>query len=676
MRRTAARAVLVLALAAGLLATQPPAQADLIGVCPSGWARVASPARPIPAREELNDVVAHADGAVWAVGEGGNQALVEYWNGFEWQRRDLPTLPSPSSLYRIDASGPSDLWAVGHADYDPLLLRSNGNAWTQVPQPPNGTVVDVAALSPTDVWAVGELGDEELPVAGIFHWDGASWTTVTHQAPPNGILSMVEASSPDNVWAAGTHYDGSFYTPYVERWDGVSWTRVPIPSGSGVLGSSSGFGSMSTSGPNDLWLTVQETNSFPEHNGPYSVHFDGSTWRRDRIGQPHDRSYVKGIVSTGSNVWAVGGYSSSYVGNAPATFHWSGTQWTTEPAPPLPLSGDQDAELNAVTTAANGAVWAVGASQLSTYTARRCDGPNGPVADPVTRVAGTDRIATAIAASTLNAAGSAQAVVLSRSDGFADALAGTPLAVKKGGPLLLTPSGSALDPRVLTEIRRVLPAGRTVYVLGGPSALHPAVDTALNNAGYLVFRLQGQTRYGTAVSIADLGLGNPPLQLLATGLGFADALAGGAAASTGVQGGAVLLTHGNELPSETAAYLANHAGARFALGGPAAGVTGVGATPIVGADRYETAALVAERFFTDPAGAVLAYGQNFPDALAGGALAGRGGVPLLLTRTADLPASVDAYIAQHRAAMWNGFVVGGPAVISDAVLAAFRRTMS
>jgi hypothetical protein len=62
----------------------------------------------------------------------------------------------------------------------------------------------------------------------------------------------------------------------------------------------------------------------------------------------------------------------------------------------------------------------------------------------------------------------AQSVVLARSDAFPDALAGTPLATRKNGPLLLTPSTS-LHGSIAAELRRVLPrAGTSTCWAAGP----------------------------------------------------------------------------------------------------------------------------------------------------------------------------------------------------------------
>lgn len=318
-------------------------------------------------------------------------------------------------------------------------------------------------------------------------------------------------------------------------------------------------------------------------------------------------------------------------------------------------------------TVSNGCVLSAGTATASSPTTTSTLPPASPV---MTRLAGPDRIGTAIAIShdSYPQAGSAGAVVLSRSDGFADALAGTPLAAAKHAPLLLTPSNAALDPGAGAEVSRVLSPGGTVYVLGGPSAISSAVDTQLQ-ATFHVVRLAGSDRYATAVAIADQGLGNPGVQVLATGLDFPDALSGGAAAASG--GGAVLLTDGSALPAATASYLAAHPGTRWALGGPAAGAgTGVGATAIVGTDRYDTATRVARAFFTAPTTVGVASGLAFPDALGGGVHAAAHHAPLILVPPDQVPAGVGTYLSSLRAGSPHGFVYGGPTAVYDSTAAA------
>lgn len=299
----------------------------------------------------------------------------------------------------------------------------------------------------------------------------------------------------------------------------------------------------------------------------------------------------------------------------------------------------------------------------------RTGGP-APGTKPTVRLAGGDRAATAVAISraTFPADASASAAVLASSRSFADALAGTPLAVARAGPLLLT-STDQLDGSVASELHRVLPGGHTVYVLGGEAALSPNVADEVDRLGYRVERLGGATRFATAVAIAEHGLHNPTVLFEATGLSFPDALSGGTAAA--LLRGAVVLTDGSRQSPDTASYLAAHPTTRrYALGGPAA-LADPTADPIVGADRYDTAVRVAEQLFARAPTIGVASGAAFPDALAGGAhIAVAGGPMLLVAPNGSLPAPVYTYARAHTAQVHDAYLYGGPAAISEAIRAA------
>ncbi|HUQ40255.1 MAG TPA: cell wall-binding repeat-containing protein [Acidimicrobiales bacterium] len=291
---------------------------------------------------------------------------------------------------------------------------------------------------------------------------------------------------------------------------------------------------------------------------------------------------------------------------------------------------------------------------------------SGPVKiSPVERIAGADRISTAIAAADAAfAPDTAGAVVLARHDNFPDALAGTPLAGAKDAPLLLTPP-SGLDGRVETAVRRLLPAGRTVYLLGGEGALSASVADRVRAMGYAVVRFSGADRYETAARIAE-GIGTVGDVFLTTGTNFPDALGAGAAAAK--VKGALVLTNGTTVPPATSAYLAGRPGVRrWAVGAPAAQADPT-ATAISGANRYDTSALVAERFFTNPRTAGVASGANFPDALAGGSHAAKLGGPLVLSPPEGLTTRVRDYLAANRASIVTAYLYGGPAALSDNVL--------
>jgi putative cell wall-binding protein len=252
--------------------------------------------------------------------------------------------------------------------------------------------------------------------------------------------------------------------------------------------------------------------------------------------------------------------------------------------------------------------------------------------------------------------------VLARADDYPDALVGGPLAAARNAPLLLT-EGSTLPIATATEIKRVLPAGGTVYVLGGTSAVPASVVSQLTGFGYTVVRYSGADRYATAVAVAT-ALGSPTTVLLATGTNFPDALAAGPAAAH--VHGAILLTDGSTVPTETATYLAG-AHVTYAIGGPAVAAV-PSATAIVGSDRYGTAAAVATKFFPSSAVVGVATGAGFPDALAGGAQLALLGGPLLLSSTASAPASTISYLSADHATLTNVYVYGGTSVLTDAVV--------
>ena len=141
----------------------------------------------------------------------------------------------------------------------------------------------------------------------------------------------------------------------------------------------------------------------------------------------------------------------------------------------------------------------------------------------------------------------AGAVVLARGDdptGYADALSGTPFASEVDAPVLIT-FPDELHPDTEAELQRVLPAGQTVFLVGGEVALSAEVQQRVESLGYATERIAGPTRFETAVEVARR-LESPDPLLIATGFDFPDALVAGTAAAN--VDGAVLLTADGERP--------------------------------------------------------------------------------------------------------------------------------
>ena len=246
----------------------------------------------------------------------------------------------------------------------------------------------------------------------------------------------------------------------------------------------------------------------------------------------------------------------------------------------------------------------------------------------MTRLAGRDRLETAVLLSQRAFPDGAPAVVLAAAGTFPDALAGAPLAAQLGAPLLLTPT-TGLAPVVAAEVRRLAP--ETAVVLGGPSALSEKVVQDLVAAGVPaggIERIAGADRFETAAAVArrlvEGGATGTDVLLAST---FADALAAGPVAGRAAR--PVLLTAPDALPAATKAVLDELPVERALLaGGPSAVGEGVAAAlrsggvrveRLAGPDRYSTGVLLTERAVREGAITDTLYvvsGADFPDALA------------------------------------------------------------
>jgi len=211
---------------------------------------------------------------------------------------------------------------------------------------------------------------------------------------------------------------------------------------------------------------------------------------------------------------------------------------------------------------------------------------------------------------------------------------------------------------------------------GGNSTHKPGIWFA--DSTHSVSRLSGSDRYETAAAVSEAHHPNPAnvdTVFIATGVHFPDALAG--AAIAGTLDAPLLLVTPAAVPAATAAELARlDPDTIVLLGGTGAVSSAVenalGAygtvVRIAGADRYATAVEVSKFGYPVDGSAdtvVIATGESFADALAGGPAAARFGGPVLLTTRNGLPAVTRAEIG--RLDPDRIIVLGGTAVISAAV---------
>ncbi|HUF07110.1 MAG TPA: cell wall-binding repeat-containing protein [Candidatus Binatia bacterium] len=150
----------------------------------------------------------------------------------------------------------------------------------------------------------------------------------------------------------------------------------------------------------------------------------------------------------------------------------------------------------------------------------------------VTRLAGADRYATAAAVSAATFPAGVPVAYVATGRDFPDALAGGVAAARQGGPVLLVTANGVPSPTA-SELNRLRPT--SIVVLGGTGVVSDAVLAALRGHATSgnVTRLAGADRFATGVAIsrATTGTDAPRTVYVATGLSFADGLAGTPAAA-------------------------------------------------------------------------------------------------------------------------------------------------
>ena len=290
----------------------------------------------------------------------------------------------------------------------------------------------------------------------------------------------------------------------------------------------------------------------------------------------------------------------------------------------------------------------------------------------VGRLAGPDRYGTAAAISTLFQPGVPVAFVAT-GENFPDALAAGPAGVRAQGPVLLVRHDSVPD-ATRVALDRLDPAN--IVVLGGAGVVSEGVAAELQpyTSGSVV-RVAGADRYETAAGIAANFPPGVQLVYIANGLAFPDALAAGPTAGT--YDSPLLLVHPTFIPPSTATQLNRLQPEVIVIaGGPSAVSAAVeqqlaAFAPVIresGPDRYATSVAISANSFEPGVGTVfLATGGNFPDALAGGPVAGLIQAPVLLVRPDCIPADVMGEI--NRLVPDDVVLLGGEAVLAPSVAA-------
>lgn len=304
------------------------------------------------------------------------------------------------------------------------------------------------------------------------------------------------------------------------------------------------------------------------------------------------------------------------------------------------------------------------------------------------RLAGSSRIDTARAVGDFGwIPGGAGGAVLAPAGDFHGALAGASLAASVDGPLVLSGTDT-LAPEAQDALERALQrnSGKTVYLVGGPFA--DAVGSAIASMGLDVVELGGADHVATAAAVARTLPSPPSAAFIATVANYPDALA--ASAVSAVTGWPILYTDQDQLSTGTQAVLQELGiGTTYIVGGEVAvsdrvasqlGSAGAPvAQRVAGPSRFSTATAVADFGLARGLTAdhiLVATGTNFPDALAGGALASVLRSPVVLSLPNELGVDASNWLRNRRTQIDAVYLLGGQAALSAQVEAGIANALS
>ncbi|WP_347756054.1 cell wall-binding repeat-containing protein [Agrococcus sp. ProA11] len=299
----------------------------------------------------------------------------------------------------------------------------------------------------------------------------------------------------------------------------------------------------------------------------------------------------------------------------------------------------------------------------------------GEVALPAPdRLAGGNRFETSVAISQQGYPDGADVVYVASGLTFPDGLTAAPAAASDDAPLLLT-MPDAVPSSVMEEIERLSPD--LIVIVGGEPSVSAAVAADLGDIAGDVVRLGGANRYETSRLVAQYAFAEgADSAFLATGRNFPDALSAGAAA--GKVGAPILLVDGRADGADdaTLAELDRLGAMNAYLQGDQHSMSngieldldneGLAVHRFAGSNRFQTAVLVNQAFFSGPVPAMyIASGLKFPDALSASALAAAEGSPLYLTR----PTCIDSSIVSESLRLDQPpvFLLGDEATLSASV---------
>lgn len=301
---------------------------------------------------------------------------------------------------------------------------------------------------------------------------------------------------------------------------------------------------------------------------------------------------------------------------------------------------------------------------------------------PVKELIGNNRSETATKISQEGWENGSKYVILVNGNSIADGVTATPLATTYNAPILLV-NNDNIPQSTKNEIKRLNP--QNIVLIGGNSVISERIEKDLKSTtSSNISRIQGKNRFETSLEIAKkIDEDHDVYEIfIANGYkGESDALT--IAAKAGEDKQPIILSEQTNIPEDSYNWLKNEGLTdAYFIGGetnlttdvihqvaeitkPQSGES-VYKNRIYGKNRYETNAMVMEKFYMDKNldAVLVSKGDILVDALAAGPLAAKLNSPILLTDTDSLPSYHDYNLNKKTA--YLVYRVGGG--IKDSVI--------
>ncbi|AFM42966.1 RCC1 domain-containing protein, alpha-tubulin suppressor [Desulfosporosinus acidiphilus SJ4] len=307
------------------------------------------------------------------------------------------------------------------------------------------------------------------------------------------------------------------------------------------------------------------------------------------------------------------------------------------------------------------------------------------------RLAGQDQYQTSVVVAEAYNNSTCDNVILASGNDFPDALSASILSKKLQAPILLVGTTATASNEDFNYISAHVANTGTVYIIGGTSIIGTDFETKLTSMGYSnIKRFGGTDRYDTNMLIVnDVNVPQGTPVFIASGENFPDALS--VSSFSGSKQYPTLLVGANYFPDKTKSYITKDNPSEVYITGGTSVVSqdmenqikslvpGATVTRLAGDDCFGTNATVLNQFSVTPQTVYLANGNNFPDALAGSALAAKTGDPILLVnnQVLTIPYAIQSYLQKlHDSGIHpNVQSLGGRTVVPDILIREVENTL-